>query len=118
MNLSKTKYCNGIQCKKMLWLDKYKKEEKEEINNQSILENGNIVHEVARQLFKEHVLIEYNEDLNIMISKTNELLKNKNIIIAEATLKYNDNYCSIDILKKHLSKLIELTIIRHIQCRN
>jgi len=100
MNLSKTKYCNGIQCKKMLWLDKYKKEEKEEINNESILENGKIVHEVARNLFEEHILIEYNEDLDVMISKTNELLKNKNIVIAEATLKYNDNYCSIDILKK------------------
>ena len=26
MNLSKSKYCNGLQCKKMLWLDKYKSE--------------------------------------------------------------------------------------------
>ena len=31
MNLSKSKYCNGLQCKKMLWLDKYKPEEKEEM---------------------------------------------------------------------------------------
>ena len=26
-NLSKSKYCKGIQCKKILWLDKYKPDE-------------------------------------------------------------------------------------------
>ncbi len=30
MNLSKSIYCNAIQCKKILWLDKYCKEEKEQ----------------------------------------------------------------------------------------
>ena len=30
MNLSKTKYCNGIQCKKMLWLLENKPEVKDE----------------------------------------------------------------------------------------
>ena len=34
MNLSKSKYCNGIQCKKMLCLDKYCKEEKEDVANE------------------------------------------------------------------------------------
>ena len=36
MNLSKSKYCNGIQCKKMLWLDKYKSNVKEDIDNSAI----------------------------------------------------------------------------------
>ena len=31
MNLSKSKYCNAVQCKKILWLNKYKSEVKEEI---------------------------------------------------------------------------------------
>ena len=30
MNLSKSSYCRGIQCKKMLWLEKHKPEEMEE----------------------------------------------------------------------------------------
>ena len=50
MNLSKSKYCNGLQCKKMLWLEKYKAEEKGELSNEAVLDNGNDVHEVARKL--------------------------------------------------------------------
>ena len=29
MNLSKTKYCKAVQCKKQLWLEENKKEEKQ-----------------------------------------------------------------------------------------
>ena len=57
MNLSKSKYCNGIQCKKMLWLEKNKPEAKEEINNESVLKNGNFIHEIARYLFGEDNVI-------------------------------------------------------------
>ena len=67
MNLSKSKYCNGIQCKKMLWLDKYKPEEKEEINNQVVFDNGNDVHELARKLLGEDINISFNEDLSQMM---------------------------------------------------
>ena len=38
MNLSKSKYCQGIQCKKILWLNKYKPEERSELNNDNIEE--------------------------------------------------------------------------------
>ena len=48
MNLSKSKYCKGIQCKKILWLEKNKPEVIEEIDNSAVLEQGNAVHEVAR----------------------------------------------------------------------
>ena len=64
MNLSKSRYCRGIQCKKMLWLEKNKPEEKIDINNESVLEQGNIIHEVARYLFGEHINIEYTDNLN------------------------------------------------------
>ena len=64
MNLSKSKYCNGLQCKKMLWLYKYKPEEKEELDNDSVLENGNDVHEVARKLLGKDVNIAFNENLS------------------------------------------------------
>ena len=33
-NLSKSRYCNGLQCKKMLWLEIYKNNEKSEVNNE------------------------------------------------------------------------------------
>ena len=100
MNLSKSKYCNGIQCMKMLWLDKNKKEEKKELNN-SVLETGNFVHEIAKYLFGEHINIEFNEDLNEMISNTYLTIESyKNIVITEASFNFNNNFCSVDILKK------------------
>ena len=101
MNLSKSKYCNGIQCKKMLWLDKHKPDVKENINNESILENGNFIHEVAKYLFGEHVNIDFNENLNEMISNTMSTIESyKDVVITEASFNYKNNFCSVDILRK------------------
>ena len=100
MNLSKSKYCNGIQCMKILWLDKNKPEEKEDINNESIMDNGNKVHDLAKNLFKNHVDIAYNSDLNVMINDTQEELSKNDNVITEASFAYNNNFASIDILKK------------------
>ena len=105
MNLSKSIYCNAIQCNKILWLDKYKKEEKEEQSNQSVLDNGTEVGQLAKKLFGKYSDIEFNNDLNVMINKTKELLKEKNIIITEASFNYNNNFCSVDILKKSNNNL-------------
>ena len=100
MNLSKSKYCNGIQCKKILWLDKYKSEEREEDNN-SVLEQGNLVHEVARYMYPNHITIPFNLDLSEMIKDTYSSLESyKDIVICEASFKYMNNFCSVDILKK------------------
>ena len=100
MSLSKSKYCKGIQCKKMLWLEKYKPDEKENLNNDSILQNGNDIHEIAKYLFGNHINIGFNEDLNKMLEDTEKALKNKNVIITEASFNYKNNFCSVDILKK------------------
>ena len=104
MNLSKSKYCNGIQCMKMLWLDKNKKEEKKELN-ESVIETGNFVHEIAKYLFGEHINIEFNENLNEMIDNTYRTIESyKNVIITEASFNFNNNFCSVDILKKENNK--------------
>lgn len=100
MKLSKSKYCNGIQCKKMLWLDKYKSEYKEELGNNSVLDNGNEVHEIARNLFGKNINIEFNDNLNEMVKDTKKALDNQNVVITEASFVYQDNFCSVDILKK------------------
>lgn len=102
MNLSKSRYCRGLQCKKMLWLEKNKPEEMIELNNDSVLEQGNVVHEVAKYLFKEHINIEYTDNLNEMIDNTAVTIDSyKDVVITEATFNYNNNFCSVDILKKN-----------------
>ena len=101
MNLTKTKYCNGLQCKKMLWLDEHKPEVKEEKDVSSLMEQGNLVHEIARYLFGEHINIEYTDNLKEMIKDTYHTIESyKDVIITEASFNYNNNFCSVDILIK------------------
>lgn len=97
--LSKSKYCKCVQCKKILWLKKYKPEVAVESEKDAVFDNGNKVGQLAKGLFGKYEDVEYNENLNIMIEKTNELLKNKPNIITEASFNYNNNFCSVDILK-------------------
>ena len=99
MNLSKSKYCNGITCNKMLWLKTYKPEVEEELNNDNILNNGTEVGGVAKNLFGKPYNIEFNEDLTKMIEETEKAINMGEHIITEASFVYNDNFCSIDILK-------------------
>ena len=49
IHLSKSKYCRAIQCNKMLWLEKNKPEEKGEMDNQAVLDNGTKVGELAKE---------------------------------------------------------------------
>jgi len=105
MNLSKSRYCRGLQCKKMLWLEKYKPNEMTYLNNDSVLKQGNDIHEVAKYLFGEHVNIEYTDNLNEMINNTILTIESyKDVVITEATFNYNNNFCSVDILKKNNNK--------------
>lgn len=101
MYLSKSKYCNGVQCNKMLWLDKFCPLEKEDISNTSVLDNGSEVGELAKGLFGDYIDIEFNTNLTNMISDTLEVIKNNNkVVITEASFSYDNNFCSVDILKK------------------
>ncbi len=101
MNLSKSKYCNGIQCKKMLWLYKNKPEVIDNVSNDSVFETGNLVHEVAKYLFGEHVNIEFNDRLDEMIKDTFLTIESyEDVVITEASFKYLNNFCSVDILVK------------------
>ena len=99
IHLSKSKYCKSIQCNKILWMDKYKSEVAIPTSRDSVLKNGTEVGELARNLFGD---IEFNKDLNIMVAETRKLLKNKPNIITEASFNYDNNFCSVDILKNNL----------------
>ena len=67
MNLSKTKYCSGIICKKKLWLDTFMPKVKSGTGVESVLENGKAVGELAKNLFGDHIDIEFDENLTKML---------------------------------------------------
>ena len=96
--LSKSKYCKGVQCEKILWLSKYKSELAKKENNDAILENGRKVGEFAKGLFGDYIDV-FDDDDSVMIEKTGKLLEDKPNIITEATFSYDDNLCRVDILK-------------------
>ncbi|MBO5151241.1 MAG: DUF2779 domain-containing protein [Methanobrevibacter sp.] len=98
IHLSKSRYCRGVQCEKILWLEKYKPDSSAD-GNDAVLEKGREVGELAKGLFGEYEDIPFGIDLTVSIEKTDELLQNKPNVITEASFSYENNFCSVDILK-------------------
>ena len=75
LNLSKSKYCSAVQCPKMLWLKKNKPEEFDEsVMNQTVLDNGNKVGDLAMGMFGKFTEVPFG-DFTQMIATTQELLQ-------------------------------------------
>lgn len=114
MYLSKSKYCDGVTCPKILWLKKNKPELFDaSVMKQSVLETGNKVGDLAMGLFGEYVevtTIDDNGKLNVskMIERTNEELSKGTENICEASFSYNGLYCAVDILKNHGNNNVEI----------
>lgn len=105
MFFSKSKYCGLWQCPKIAWLKKYKPEEYIiDENTKSRMENGNIVGDLAMQLFGDYneVTTYTNNKLDIpkMIEKTKQHMLDGLDNICEASFNYNGLYCAVDILRK------------------
>ena len=100
-DLSKSKYCKGIQCPKILWLDHYKPEEAEDILSETVMENGNLVGDLARSYFGEYSLVDFSYIKSEMTEKTAELIASGAENIAEAAFLCDGLYCAVDILHKN-----------------
>ena len=107
MGITKTDFMRGMQCPKMLWLDRHKPELKE-IPPETIklLEDGNRFGDDAMGIFGPYIEVkEYYENTSIpnktaMAKKTRELLNEHVPVICEAAfMDESGNYCAVDILK-------------------
>ena len=91
--ITKTKYCSGVQCPKMLWLKTFRSELLDNsVMNQAVLEAGTKVGELARGLFGDYSLVEYG-DPNKMAQKTKALIATEEKVIAEASFLYHILCC-------------------------
>ncbi len=100
MRLSKSRYCSGIQCPKILWMEKNMPEYYDDsLQSQQLLNTGIEVGNLARYYFSDVHQIEYNTDKNIMIEQTRDFIDSGAATIAEASFAYDGNFCSIDILQ-------------------
>ena len=99
--ITKSDYCCGIQCPKILWMNENKPEERQDAVGDSVLRIGKEVGELACQYFGEYTRVPFNRDLDIMASNTEKLIADGLNVIAEASFIYEDLFCSVDILVKN-----------------
>ena len=98
--LSKSRYCSGVQCPKMLWLRENKPEAYDaSCMNQSVLDSGLEVGDLAMGLFGDFVEVPYDKP-GEMAKATIPLMEQKVPVIAEASFSYDGLFCSVDILKR------------------
>ena len=72
------------------------------MGNESIFNNGTKIGELARSLFGDYVLIDFTTDFSKMLDDTQKQLENKPNIVCEASFSYDNNFCSVDILKNDI----------------
>ena len=107
-NLSKSLYCSGVQCPKMLWLKKHRPELFDDsVMNQAVLQAGSEVGDLAMGLFGPYTEVPFG-DLKDMIAETERLLAEGTEIITEASFAYDGLFCSADILKNLGNARVEL----------
>ena len=100
--LSKSSYCKCVQCKNILWLNKYKQDSSTAENNESILKKGKEVGEFAKELFGDYDDISFDNHISERLEQTEKLIQNKPNIITEASFRFDNNFCSVDILKNDI----------------
>ena len=97
--LSKSQYCNAIQCPKMLWLRKKRPDLfNNSVMDEHILATGNKVGDLAMGLFGPFTEVPHC-DLSGMINETSRLIEAGETNIAEASFSYQGLFCSVDILR-------------------
>ena len=96
---SKSKFVLFCGCHKRLWLEYNRKEHKQEIKNETQLINGNLIGDLAMNLFGPYYLAEtLDNNLEQQALNTKEALQRNERVICEAAFFYENHYCAVDIL--------------------
>ena len=107
MGLTKTDFVRGMQCPRMLWLDKHKPKLKvipPEI--QAKLDSGNAFGDQAMAMFGPYEEMTIYRpgtqipDKKAMVEKTAYHLEAGTKVICEAAFMNYNNYCAVDLLRK------------------
>ncbi|WP_083568595.1 DUF2779 domain-containing protein [Arcobacter sp. LA11] len=110
MNLSKSLYTKGIQCPKALWLKKYKKEVLTPPDETALarFETGNVVGDLACELFQNGVEIPYTTNFDEMIDQTTKHINDGIKYIYEATFNFNGILVLVDVLEIHENNVVSI----------
>ncbi|WP_449428490.1 DUF2779 domain-containing protein [Rhodanobacter umsongensis] len=100
--LSKSRIVAGLQCERRLWLSTYLRDAMETSpGSQAVLDAGNDVGELARELYSPGLLIGHVENTSKALAETAESLqgKGKRQTLFEAAFQYQDVLVRADVLK-------------------
>lgn len=105
MGITKTDFVRGLQCKKMLWLDRHRPEEKvipPEVRAR--LDAGNEFGDSMMCIFGEYEEVtafkpDGSLDFKRMLERTRECLEEGVRVICEGAFLWYGNYCAADILR-------------------
>ena len=107
MGITKTDFMRGMQCQKMLWLDKHKPKLKViPPQVQARLDAGNDFGDKAMGMFGPYEEMTvylpgtHIPDTAAMVQRTQEHLEAGTPVICEAAFSNYNNYCAVDILRK------------------
>ena len=107
MALTKTSFMRGMQCPKMLWLDKHHPELQVILPHiQKRLDEGNDFGDRAMGMFGPYEeMTVYRKgttipDTKAMIERTADAISRQVDVICEAAFSNYNNYCAADILKR------------------
>jgi hypothetical protein len=105
--LSKSKYLNGLQCPKLLWISVNAKDRIPEVDEaqQHIFDEGHMVGEFAKKLFSNGIDIE-DEDFKGNLEETKKLLK-ENKPLFEPAFMVDRLYSRADILEPSICTLAD-----------
>ena len=97
-NLSKSKYINGLQCLKLLWvsINDTTRLPAYDATTQHVFDQGHIIGELAQQLYPAGVKLE-TENIGANLRETTASLKLRKPLF-EAGFSGNRLYCRVDIL--------------------
>ncbi len=111
---TKSAFKVALECPRQLYYynnEKYENQNNDDSFLQALAEGGFQVGELAKIYYD----IDDNDvkslDYNASLEKTKELLRNKDVNIAEAAFRYNNCFVRVDILKKN-DKTIELIEVK------
>ena len=102
MFLTKSRFVTALTCPTKLFYmadTNYANQSVEDTFLAALAEGGFQVGELAKQYFPEGINIGTLDTIKAL-AKTNELLKNKNVIIFEAAIKYENCFIRVDVLEK------------------
>jgi hypothetical protein len=116
--LSKSSYCNGLQCPKILWLKTHCPQEAQTSEStQNAFDSGHTVGGYAKTYFGDYVEVpmdfdNYSKSLKVALETTKSLIYKGTQTICEAAFKFENVNCFADIVRVNTNGSIEIIEVK------